>query len=40
MDQRVPVAPSGLDQDYANGQVFAKTVGQDTSRPDPTPTIT
>jgi hypothetical protein len=29
MNERVPIA--GLDQDHANGRVFAKTVGQDAS---------
>jgi hypothetical protein len=31
MDQRVPIAPAGLDQDHANGRVFAETVGQDAA---------
>jgi len=31
MDQRVPIAPAGLDQDHTNGRVFGKTVGQHAS---------
>src|SRR6516165_12169321 len=31
MNERVPVAPAGLDQDHASGRLFGETVGQDTS---------
>ena len=31
MNERVPVAPAGLDQDHASGRVFGETVGQDAS---------
>ena len=31
MDQGVPIAPAGFDQDHANGRVLGKTVGQHAS---------
>ena len=31
MDQRVPIAPAGLDQDHASSRVLGKSVGQNAS---------
>ena len=31
MNERVPVAPAGLDQDHASGRLFGESVGQDAS---------